>query len=96
MQFTHLAMALFAAVALGAPAAAPSDIFESSAPKSDAELFTTGGRFHKEYHAAGSKRRAKMAGLTSVVARPATTLRPIGNVVSHLSKCNTLNVEVWS
>ena len=28
MQFTYLAMALFATIALGAPAAAPSDIFD--------------------------------------------------------------------
>jgi hypothetical protein len=35
MQFTHLAMALFAAVALGAPAAAPSDIFDE--PPTDVE-----------------------------------------------------------
>lgn len=42
MQFTHLAMALFAAVALGAPAAAPSDIFESPATESDAGSITIG------------------------------------------------------
>lgn len=32
MQFTYVTIALFAAVALGAPAAAPTDILDSLAP----------------------------------------------------------------
>lgn len=40
MQFTLLAMALFAAVALGAPAAAPTDIFETSTTTATHEAVT--------------------------------------------------------
>jgi len=44
MQFTHLALALFAAIAVAAPAADPSDIFEpsTSTPATDAGPVTIG------------------------------------------------------